>query len=126
MTSSMGCKNAAAVCLGPLPAAASVPSSTLRLFHAPTLVLRSLQGPFFDEVQLATLAQGLDNREREVMAEAGMETTEYLKFLAEDSANVANDGNFSIQVMMRKVPGVVQQAGMESGLFMVSKALQQG
>lgn len=33
------------------------------------------------------------------MAEIGTETAEYIKFMGEDSGNVAEDGNFSIQVM---------------------------
>ena len=32
------------------------------------------------------------------MAEGGMESEDYLKYMAEDSGNVAADGNFSVQV----------------------------
>ena len=32
------------------------------------------------------------------MAEGGMESEDYLKYVAEDSGNVAADGNFSVQV----------------------------
>jgi ataxin-3 len=33
------------------------------------------------------------------MAEEGVESADFLKFLAEDSGNVAGDGNFSVQVL---------------------------
>ena len=32
------------------------------------------------------------------MAEGGMESEDYLRYIAEDSGNVAADGNFSVQV----------------------------
>lgn len=32
------------------------------------------------------------------MAEGGVESEDYLKYIAEDSGNVAADGNFSVQV----------------------------
>jgi hypothetical protein len=41
-----------------------------------------LQGPFFSEIDLMTIAQQLDQREREVMAEAGVDTNEFVKFAA--------------------------------------------
>ena len=34
------------------------------------------------------------------MAEGGMESEDYLKYIAEDSGNVAADGNFSVQVRL--------------------------
>ena len=34
------------------------------------------------------------------MAEGGMESEDYLKYMAEDSGNVAADGNFSVQVCL--------------------------
>jgi len=58
-----------------------------------------LQGPYFTEVDLMTLAVELDKNEKRLMAEMGTETTDYLKFMAEDSGNVADDGNYSIQVL---------------------------
>ncbi|GBG67737.1 hypothetical protein CBR_g865 [Chara braunii] len=58
-----------------------------------------LQGPYFTEVDLAAMAEELDRREREVMMESGMESQEYLRFIAEGSGNVAADGDFSIQVL---------------------------
>ncbi|KAK3272673.1 hypothetical protein CYMTET_19044 [Cymbomonas tetramitiformis] len=60
-----------------------------------------LQGPFFSEVDLASIAQDLDARERQLMMESGKESADFLKFLAEDSGNVAADGNFSIQVLSK-------------------------
>ncbi|TNV78717.1 hypothetical protein FGO68_gene7487 [Halteria grandinella] len=58
-----------------------------------------LQGPYFDEVTMSQIALNLDQRERDIMAEAGFESKDYLKYMQEGSHNVANDGNFSIQVL---------------------------
>jgi len=58
-----------------------------------------LQGPYFTEIDLAQIAHEFDKKEKEVMAEMGTETTDFLKFMAEDSGNVADDGNYSIQVL---------------------------
>ncbi len=44
------------------------------------------------------IALELDQQERAFMAEGGMESEDYLKYIAEDSGNVAADGNFSVQV----------------------------
>jgi len=57
-----------------------------------------LQRPAFTEIELAKLAAELDDKEREVMALAG-DTKEYRKFLSEESSNVGDDGNFSLQVL---------------------------
>jgi len=57
-----------------------------------------LQRPAFTEFDLAKIAKDLDDHEREIMASQG-DTKEYLKFLAEDSVNVGDDGNFSLQVL---------------------------
>ena len=43
------------------------------------------------------IAQELDAMERSFMQEGGMTSEEFLKFVAEGSGNVANDGMFSIQ-----------------------------
>ena len=60
-----------------------------------------LQGPYFSEVDLASMAQDLDQQEQQVMLESGAGSSHYLKFMAEGSSNVAADGNFSIQVLNR-------------------------
>ncbi|GAQ79023.1 Ataxin-3 [Klebsormidium nitens] len=60
-----------------------------------------LQGPYFTEVDLSQIALELDKNEREMMAESGLESSDYLKFMAEESGNVAADGNFSIQVLSK-------------------------
>jgi Ataxin-3 len=72
-----------------------------------------LQGPYFTEIDLMSIAHEFDKKEKEVMAEAGTETNDFIKFVAvrsfscaseilthlqEDSGNVADDGNYSIQV----------------------------
>ena len=55
-----------------------------------------------DEVLTAStawhIAQDLYLLEHQFMAEGGLEGPDYLKFVAEGSGNVANDGMFSIQV----------------------------
>jgi len=58
-----------------------------------------LQGPYFSEIDLMQIAQRLDAQEKSIMAEQGYETLDYIKFVAEDSGNVAVDGNFSIGVL---------------------------
>eukprot|EP00271_Cylindrocystis_brebissonii_P002636 TRINITY_DN13402_c0_g1_i1.p1 TRINITY_DN13402_c0_g1~~TRINITY_DN13402_c0_g1_i1.p1 ORF type:complete len:389 (-),score=57.76 TRINITY_DN13402_c0_g1_i1:700-1866(-) len=58
-----------------------------------------LQGPCFTEFDLASLAQNLDSKEREMMMVGGVDSADYLRYMAEDSGNVAEDGNFSIQVL---------------------------
>ncbi len=60
-----------------------------------------LQGPYFNEIDLAQIAHQLDELERAVMAEGG--GAEYQQFLNEASGNVAMDGMFSIQVGDREV-----------------------
>lgn len=47
------------------------------------------------------IAHDLDALEKEVMQEGGMTSDDYLKFAAEESGNVANDGMFSIQVLAK-------------------------
>ncbi|CAD8078020.1 unnamed protein product [Paramecium sonneborni] len=49
-----------------------------------------LQGPYFNEVELATIAQELDRQEIELLGQTGHRYK---------SQNVAEDGNFSIQVL---------------------------
>lgn len=58
-----------------------------------------LQGPYIDAVQCAEVAQQLDAKERALMAEAGMDSADFLKFVAEDSSNVDPSGMFSVQVL---------------------------
>jgi len=60
-----------------------------------------LQGPYIDEFQCAEIAQQLDAEESALYAESGMESADYLKFVAEGSANVDNSGMFSIQVLSK-------------------------
>lgn len=58
-----------------------------------------LQGPFFSEFDLASIAADLDHKEKQMMMEGGMESVDYLQYMAEGSSNVSMDGNFSIQVL---------------------------
>jgi len=58
-----------------------------------------LQGSYFTEVDLATVALQLDSQEKKLMMEMGTETTDFLKYMAEDSGNVADGGDYSVQVL---------------------------
>ena len=62
------------------------------LSHAP-------QSPVVTAGELAEIALRLDALEQVAMAEDGVESTAYLKYMAEDSGNVAGDGNFSVSVL---------------------------
>ncbi|XP_001639386.3 ataxin-3 isoform X2 [Nematostella vectensis] len=58
-----------------------------------------LQGPYFTAVDLAAIAQHLDEEERRRMAEGDTESEEYRKFLEQPSSNMDDSGFFSIQVI---------------------------
>ncbi|CAG9465806.1 unnamed protein product [Pedinophyceae sp. YPF-701] len=60
-----------------------------------------LQGPFLTEVDLADIAAEVDEEERKLMAEGGVDEESYLRFMAEESSNVREDGMFSVQVLAR-------------------------
>ena len=62
-----------------------------------------LQGPFFTAADLADIAHQLDAREREVMLSQGTETADAIRFLAADSVNIDESGNFSITVLREAV-----------------------
>ena len=47
------------------------------------------------------MALELDSAEKQLMAAQGVNTNEFLKYLAQDSQNVADDGNYSIQVLSK-------------------------
>lgn len=68
-----------------------------------------LQGPYFSEIDLAQIAQELDALERQMMQENGVHTEDYLKYMAEASGNVADNGMFSIQVLSK----AVEQFGLQ-------------
>ncbi|KAH9303154.1 hypothetical protein KI387_014737, partial [Taxus chinensis] len=54
-------------------------------------------GPFFTELDLVSIAADLDQKEKHMMMEGGLDSADYLQFMFEDSSNVAIDGDFSIQ-----------------------------
>jgi ataxin-3 len=58
-----------------------------------------LQGPYHSEVGLADIAHELDASERALMLANGAETREALEYLAQESFNVDDSGNFSISVL---------------------------
>jgi ataxin-3 len=58
-----------------------------------------LQGPFFDEITLSEIALELDSKEKQLMAARGFDSQDFLKFMAQESNNVADDGNYSFQVL---------------------------
>ncbi|EFA77822.1 predicted protein [Heterostelium album PN500] len=58
-----------------------------------------LQGSYFTAVDLANVAHELDEKERDVMLQAGVDSSDFIKFAAEGSGNVADDGFYSVQVL---------------------------
>lgn len=66
-----------------------------------------MQGPYFSEVELANFAQELDSLERQLLAEAGLDSVDFLQHVGGVSANVADDGMFSVQVRPAAAADVV-------------------
>ncbi|EAR85046.1 josephin protein (macronuclear) [Tetrahymena thermophila SB210] len=60
-----------------------------------------LQGPFFNEIDLALYAQELDKQEKILLEQGGTDSKDFLEFVAGDSHNVEDGGNYSIQVLER-------------------------
>lgn len=58
-----------------------------------------LQEPYFTAVDLATLAQRMDEEERKRMAESGEDTEDYRRFREQPSENMDDSGYFSVQVI---------------------------
>lgn len=61
----------------------------------------TLQGPYFSAVDLSELAQRLDDDERLQMAENGIDSPEYRRFIEQPSGNMDDTGYFSVQVISR-------------------------
>ncbi|OEH78438.1 machado-joseph disease [Cyclospora cayetanensis] len=59
-----------------------------------------LQGPYFTESELSAIGLELDKKERQLMAEGGVQSEDYQAFLAEGSGNVAADGYFNVSVLI--------------------------
>jgi len=60
-----------------------------------------LQGRYFSEIDLMEIGREFDEQERQVMLESGVDGKDFLKFMAEESGNLADDGNYSIQVIAK-------------------------
>jgi hypothetical protein len=58
-----------------------------------------LQGPYVTEFDLAAIARELDAAERQLVLANGAETAEALRYMAKDSDNVDESGNFSLSVV---------------------------
>ncbi|XP_037500975.1 ataxin-3 [Rhipicephalus sanguineus] len=58
-----------------------------------------LQGEYFTAVDLATIAQQIDEQERETMAEGGLNSDDYQRFVHQPSGNLDDSGYFSVQVI---------------------------
>ncbi|XP_043190501.1 ataxin-3-like [Amphibalanus amphitrite] len=58
-----------------------------------------LQEPYFTAVDLATLAQQMDEAEHSRMSEAGVDSEEYRHFVQAGSQNMDDSGYFSVQVI---------------------------
>lgn len=61
----------------------------------------ALQGPYFSAVDLGELASRLDEDERQRMAECGVDSAEYRRFVNQPSENMDDTGYFSVQVISR-------------------------
>lgn len=57
-----------------------------------------LQGSYYNASDLAEIARTLDENEHTLMQESGLDSSDFLKFVAEGSGNVADTGFFSVQV----------------------------
>lgn len=60
-----------------------------------------LQGPYFNAVDLASIAKDLDEVERQRMAEGNVNGDDYLNFMQQPSSNMDDTGYFSIQVICK-------------------------
>jgi len=60
-----------------------------------------LQGSYFTAVDLGAISEELDEQERERMAEGGVTSEEYRRFLDQPSTNMDDSGFFSVQVISR-------------------------
>nr|CAD7424845.1 unnamed protein product [Timema monikensis] len=58
-----------------------------------------LQGSYFTPVDLAILAQRMDDEERLRMAESGVDSEDYRRFIEQPSGNFDDSGYFSVQVI---------------------------
>ncbi|XP_068203464.1 ataxin-3-like [Palaemon carinicauda] len=58
-----------------------------------------LQGQYFTAVDLADIAQQMDQAEQQHMAELGMHTDDFRRFMEQPSVNMDDSGMFSIQVL---------------------------
>lgn len=58
-----------------------------------------LQGQYFSAVDLAEIANQLDEQERQQMAEGGTESHAYRQFMQQPSSNYDDSGFFSVQVI---------------------------
>jgi len=58
-----------------------------------------LQGSYYTPVDLSLLAQTMDEAERLRMAENGIESEEYQRFIQQPSGNMDDSGYFSVQVI---------------------------
>src|SRR5690242_12338787 len=60
-----------------------------------------LQNSYFDVVGFSTIAHELDEQERKIMVQGGESSADFLKWMANDSSNVDEQGNFSVEVIKR-------------------------
>ncbi|KAK8741707.1 hypothetical protein OTU49_002352, partial [Cherax quadricarinatus] len=58
-----------------------------------------LQGQYFSVVDLADIAQQMDQAEQHHMAELGMHTDDFRRFMEQPSVNMDDSGMFSVQVL---------------------------
>ena len=66
-----------------------------------------LAGAYFTAVDLAKFARELDDAEMGTMAEGGVDSAEFVRFMQQPSANMDDSGYFSVQVECASVVVVV-------------------
>ena len=57
------------------------------------------------------------------MATHGTDTNDFLKYMAEDSANVADDGFYSVQVLQKGIFILFKQLTLKNDVFCVNSTL---
>ena len=84
----------------------SLPPSGCSHFLILCFYFTIFSGAYFSEINLSEIALQLDETERQLMAEGGLESNDYLQYVGQDSRNVDAGGNFSIEVLRGAVAGM--------------------
>jgi hypothetical protein len=69
-----------------------------------------LQGPYFDEVTMSNIALSLDQKEKDIMAESGLSSKEYLKYMQVGLTFSLNDHFRRGQVMWQMMATILYRS----------------